>query len=653
MIPSIQQTYSSKKRREMMEKVENMVASIEEQTGVGVGVGVGGVNMRLNVSANLNEGQRYEDEDVLKMNIGNSRHVFNHGDVDADADDIDLDLDLDSSDEYDGDEESPQYDYNYDRARDLEASIHVSDVSTSEDEDEEDERERERALSTKSAAATAGLDVSQVYSSGSEDTLESLFGSPDELPRSRPAMQEPMINSYSHAIDSNVGLDDTTHTHTQIHAAMPTPAPVPIPIRSLMMDMDMEKIPIPQDRSVASKISTSGCSKSSKLSHLSAATPMQPSGRLSQPISSPPFALLSPPARAGAGVGAARTAGTEKDNNHTPLTDTKIYVKKYGYRHGNEDGHEYGSNTSTGTGTGTGTGIPSPPRTNRKTVYPKSASKVGTRMRTQRSKSTPLYHMKKEIQDLTAQFAALEKKSKQRWQSHTHPQPRPRPQPQSQHFSSRNNESTIGHDYLDHRFDESVNLMGQKANAMADALHRNYVRSDHLHRENEVLRRQMQNMNRGTNMSTSTSTSTSTSKRMYSTNTGTQRHKYNNAFPFGNSNENEHAGNYQMRHNRTNTGMGNQRPAETESYIREKTNRNNSTRTSTRTVATPKSSECLLRELESSDDYVKRQYPSVPKTPGTMFTTEFVEVLGLDTGEHAYLAEVMDRQWRTSMDYRP
>ena len=617
------------------------------------------MRLNINVNANLNQGQSDEDEDVLKMNIGNSRNAFNHGDFDANFDDIDLD----SSNEYDDDEESPQYDYDYDRARDLEASIHVSDVSTSEDEneDEDEEDEHERALSTKSAAATAGLDVSQVYSSGSEDTLESLFGSPDELPRSRPAMQEPMINSYSHAIDSNVGLDDTTHAHThththtqihtQMHAAMPTPAPVPIPIRSLLMDMDMEKIPIPQDRSVASKISTSGCSKSSKLSHLSAATPMQPSGRLSQPISSPPFALLSPPARAGAGAGAgaARTAGTEKDNNLTPLTDTKIYVKKHGYRHGNE----YGSNT---TSTGTGTGIPSPPRTNRKTVYPKSASKVGTRMRTQRSKSTPLYHMKKEIQDLTAQFAALEEKSKQRWQSHTQPQPQsqPQPQPQSQHFSSRNNESTIGHDYLDHRFDESVNLMGQKANAMADALHRNYVRSDHLHRENEVLRRQMQNRNRGTNISTSTRTSTNTSKRMHSTNTGTQRHTYtNNPFPFGNSNEHEHAGNYQMRHNRTNTGMGNQRPAETESYIRETTNRNNTTRTSTRTVATPKSSECLLRELQSSDDYVKRQYPPVPKTPGTMFTTEFVEVLGLDTGEHAYLAEVMDRQWRTSMDYRP
>jgi hypothetical protein len=61
----------------------------------------------------------------------------------------------------------------------------------------------------------------------------------------------------------------------------------------------------------------------------------------------------------------------------------------------------------------------------------------------------------------------------------------------------------------------------------------------------------------------------------------------------------------------------------------------------------------LLKELDPSDDYVKRAYPPIPKTPGTMFTTELEEVMGLETGEHVYLAELMDRQWKTSTDYRP
>jgi len=65
-----------------------------------------------------------------------------------------------------------------------------------------------------------------------------------------------------------------------------------------------------------------------------------------------------------------------------------------------------------------------------------------------------------------------------------------------------------------------------------------------------------------------------------------------------------------------------------------------------------KSPETLLRQLDYTDEYVKRKYPPVPKTPGTMFATEFVEVMKLDVGEHAYLAEIMDRQWRTSTDYR-
>jgi len=46
-----------------------------------------------------------------------------------------------------------------------------------------------------------------------------------------------------------------------------------------------------------------------------------------------------------------------------------------------------------------------------------------------------------------------------------------------------------------------------------------------------------------------------------------------------------------------------------------------------------------------SDNYVSRIYPTVPKTPGTMFVTELTELLELEVGHHALLAEIMDSQW--------
>ena len=52
-----------------------------------------------------------------------------------------------------------------------------------------------------------------------------------------------------------------------------------------------------------------------------------------------------------------------------------------------------------------------------------------------------------------------------------------------------------------------------------------------------------------------------------------------------------------------------------------------------------------LAQLDVTDDYVRRQYPSVHKSPGTMFATELVEEMNLEVGEHAYLAEIMDRNW--------
>lgn len=61
----------------------------------------------------------------------------------------------------------------------------------------------------------------------------------------------------------------------------------------------------------------------------------------------------------------------------------------------------------------------------------------------------------------------------------------------------------------------------------------------------------------------------------------------------------------------------------------------------------------ILDDLGSSDDYCKRVYPAVSKTPGTMFVTEIVEVMNLDVGDHSYLSEIMDRQWDTTLDYFP
>jgi hypothetical protein len=66
-----------------------------------------------------------------------------------------------------------------------------------------------------------------------------------------------------------------------------------------------------------------------------------------------------------------------------------------------------------------------------------------------------------------------------------------------------------------------------------------------------------------------------------------------------------------------------------------------------------KSPQTLLQELDVRDHHVQRRYPPIPKTPGTMFTTELVEIIPLEVGEHAYLAEVMDRQWNTSDRYMP
>jgi len=427
-----------------MEKVQDMVASIEAR-----------VRMKKE-EVHVSDVSSSEDEDCEEA---------------PDNDDSQSHVSQASSDEEE-----------YDRARNLDISIHVSDVSSSEDEDEEID--------------TRALDISQVYSSGSGESLESLFGSPDELPTE--------FRTYQHRLPTPPASGGTPLVNQQATT------------RSLMDDMDMEKHitpqsehqyfdkmqnrPYPQDRSVASKMSAFSGGSSSKLSAISSATPLQP--YIAQPVVSPPFSLLSP-------------AGTRAGIRiKTPATDSKVYKNS----------------------------IQSPPKV-------KTTSKSARKSR--KSRST-LYDMKQEIDDLTSQFATLEKESRQR----------------------RARFDLAPED----RLDESLNVMGQKADAMADALHRNYARSDQLQRDNDALKEHVRNL---------------------------------------------------------------------------KTRSPNKEETAVRKKKVHKTPETLLRELDSSDDYVKRQYPSVPKTPGTMFATELVEVMGLEVGDHAYLAEVMDRQWRTKRDYRP
>lgn len=55
--------------------------------------------------------------------------------------------------------------------------------------------------------------------------------------------------------------------------------------------------------------------------------------------------------------------------------------------------------------------------------------------------------------------------------------------------------------------------------------------------------------------------------------------------------------------------------------------------------------EQTVDHLDPSNAYVKRRYPAVATTPGTMFVSEIVEVLNLDVGEHTYLSDIMNRQW--------
>ena len=314
--------------------------------------------------------------------------------------------------------------------------------------------------------------------------------------------------------------------------------------------------PPPQDRSVASKLSASSMN--------SAATPMEYIHN-HDPIISPPFTLSSP------------ARNRYNHNKRGSRSERKpSYTKDNGMGNGMDIGTDMGPSSS----------ILSPPK-------PKSAYKPRRNYQYHHEQQFPpqqnhyeneLFHdMKQEIEELRAQFQALDKESIQRNQ---------KTNTTSSSSTTTTSGTTRDNTYYnpEELFQKDVQTMTQKADALADALHRNFVRSNQIHEENNYLRRENHDMKLSMDE--------------------LQENNQERGMIFGTNNENNDEN-------------------------------------------VKKSPKSLLRDLDPSDDYVKRKYPPVPKTPGTMFTTEFVETMKLDVGEHAYLAEIMDRQWGTSRDYRP
>jgi hypothetical protein len=108
-IPISHSRLSSRKRREMMEKVENMVASIEQA----------GVGLHVNVNVNATHDEKHVDLSDVSSSDGES------GDDDHDGD----------GDRGTGTGVDKKHPSDYDRVRNVDTSIHVSDVSTSDEEE--------------------------------------------------------------------------------------------------------------------------------------------------------------------------------------------------------------------------------------------------------------------------------------------------------------------------------------------------------------------------------------------------------------------------------------------------------------------------------------------------------------------------------------
>jgi len=350
--------------------------------------------------------------------------------------------------------------------------------------------------------------------------------------------------------------------------------------------------PPPQDRSVTSKVSASS----------STATPAPYIHENHDPIISPPFTLTSP----------ARSRNG-RSNTSTNTRNSRYYYKKEYLsqserkpftKRGNSTGSA-GSSTRRGVGTREDNEhniILSPPKpksaiksSNQDRERESSHTTIPTTSTQTRSTDTIFHDMKQEIEELRIQFKTLDQQSKIR----------------RSNIKNKNNKKNDKSKNLDESLEEDLDVMEQKTNAMADALHRNYVRSDQLQRENDDLRDECRNLKQGTNQNNN--------DKDWLFDSGDD----------DDDNNNNNDGGYDHDLHKNN---------DDDEFHLEKENK--------------KSPETLLRQLDYTDEYVKRKYPPVPKTPGTMFATEFVEVMKLDVGEHAYLAEIMDRQWRTSTDYR-
>lgn len=178
-----------------------------------------------------------------------------------------------------------------------------------------------------------------------------------------------------------------------------------------------------------------------------------------------------------------------------------------------------------------------------------------------------LLDMKKEIGDLTAQFENLEKRTKQ-----------------------CDADPSCEKTYLENAekaFEEGVEIMERKTDAVIDALHKNLSRSHIIQQDNDKLRSHIFNLEK-------------------------MRGPKSPAIP-----------------------------GSTEDMCME----------NQKSLLKPKKT---VNHLDPSDEYLQRRYPAVPTTPGTMFVSEFVEVLNLDVGDHTYLSEIMDRQWGSAApDYVP
>lgn len=175
--------------------------------------------------------------------------------------------------------------------------------------------------------------------------------------------------------------------------------------------------------------------------------------------------------------------------------------------------------------------------------------------------------MKKEINDLTARFESLDKERAKRRSS-----------------SSKE----INFEEAERAFEEGVDIMGKKTEAVIDALHKSLSHSTVLQRDNVQLKGRVRSLAKSGRVSRSP------------------------VVP------------------RDDTGV---------MCIENQVSLLGPNKT--------------VDHFNPSNEYLKRRYPAIPTTPGTLFVSEIVEVLNLDVGDHTYLSDIMNRQWASSPDYVP